>query len=138
MVPAPIFSGGSVRAACQPRRPRTAMRIASRLFWVIPLTLMVSGAFAADLTRVEVQSALTGAPADQKANFAGLSLAGSDLHDLDFSGTDLSGAHLSDADLRGAKLVGAKLVGAKLPRARLMGADFSHADLSGAVLETLI
>jgi uncharacterized protein YjbI with pentapeptide repeats len=142
-MPVPIFSGGSVQALCKLGRQQMAMRMASRLFWIIPLTLMVSGAFAGDLTRFEVQSALTGAPAGQKANFAGLSLAGLDLHDLDFTGADLSGADLSDADLRGAKLVAAKFVGAKLPRARLnlawiMGADFSHADLSGAVLETLI
>jgi uncharacterized protein YjbI with pentapeptide repeats len=121
----------------------TAVQRLLRLFSFIPLTLMASGTFAAELTRAEVQSMLKAAPAGQGARFAGQSLAGLDLHDLDFASADLSAADLSDADLRGAKLVGAKLVGAKLARARLnqawiMHADFSHADLSGAILETLV
>jgi uncharacterized protein YjbI with pentapeptide repeats len=120
-----------------------AIRRVLRLFWIIPLTLVASGTFAAELTRADVESALKAAPAGQGARFVGQSLAGLDLRDLDFTDADLSAADLSDADLRGAKLVGAKLVGAKLPRARLnlawiMRADFSHADLSGATLETLV
>jgi uncharacterized protein YjbI with pentapeptide repeats len=119
------------------------MRFAYKAFCIICVVVMMSDAFAADLTRIEVQSMLRAAPAGQGASLAGHTLAGLDLHDLDFTGADLSGVDLADADLRGAKLVGTKLVGAKLQRARLnlawiMRADFSHADLSGAALETLI
>jgi uncharacterized protein YjbI with pentapeptide repeats len=112
-------------------------------FCIALLFLRLPGAFAAELTREEVQGVLSTASSEHGASFAGRSLAGLDLHELDFTGADLSGADLSDADLRGAKLVASKLVGARLSRARLnlawiMRADFSHADLSDAVLETLI
>ena len=81
------------------------MRATSGLFWIVPLTLMVSGALAADLTRAEVEATLAAASPGHGASFAGRSLAGLDLQDLDFTGVDFSGADLSEADLRGTKLV---------------------------------
>jgi uncharacterized protein YjbI with pentapeptide repeats len=119
-------------------RPSPAIRRVLRLFWIIPLALVASGTFAAELTRADVESTLKAAPTGQGARFVGQSLAGLDLRDLDFTDADLSAADLSDADLRGAKLVGAKLPRARLNLAWIMRADFSHADLSGASLETLI
>ena len=95
------------------------MRLTSSVLWIVSLTLVASGAFGADFTRVEVQSVLATVRTAQTTSFAGRSLAGLDLHDLDFTAVDLSDADLSDADLRGTKLVAAKLVGAKLPRAKL-------------------
>ena len=95
------------------------MRFVSTPFCIAILILTLSGAFAADLTRDEVQAVLSAASSEHGASFASRSLAGLDLHELDFTGADLSGADLSDADLRGAKLVASKLVGARLPRARL-------------------
>jgi len=119
------------------------MRPSWHLFWLVLLTLTASGAFAAALTRSQVEAALAAASGGRSADFSGRSLAGLDLHGLDFTGADLSKADLSEADLSRAKLVAAKLVGANLHRAKLnfawiMRADFSHADLTEAALETLV
>ena len=66
------------------------MRLEATLFWAVLLTLRVSGGYAADLTREEVQAALSTAPSGHGVNFAGRSFAGLDLHELDFTGADLS------------------------------------------------
>ena len=71
------------------------MRPAATLFWAVLLTLRVSGGYAADLTREEVQAALSTAPSGHGVNFAGRSFAGLDLHELDFTGAQLNSSVLN-------------------------------------------
>ena len=65
------------------------MRLAATLFWAVLLTLRVSGGYAADLTREEVQAALSTAPSGHGANFAGLRTRSSPVETTSVSNTAL-------------------------------------------------
>jgi uncharacterized protein YjbI with pentapeptide repeats len=91
--------------------------------------VLLSPAFAADLTARDIAILLFHAapgshPSLSNRNLTRLDLAGlnfkkADLRQSNFFGADLSGANLSDADLRGAKLDRVTLIGARLDGAKL-------------------
>src|ERR1700694_2092725 len=84
---------------------------------------------SAEMTRGEVEAALTMATVAAPADFTGKRLSGFDL-----SGLDLSGAFLRPARLNKTKLAGAKLDRAVLDQAWLLEADLTGASLKGTSL----
>ncbi|MCK2217996.1 pentapeptide repeat-containing protein [Actinomadura sp. ATCC 31491] len=94
---------------------------------------------ACNLARIRVPGAdLTGLNLDTavltRADLHGARLTGADLTYADLSGADLSRAHLGNADLPNAVLFTANLREANLTAADLSGVDLFEADLRGASL----
>jgi uncharacterized protein YjbI with pentapeptide repeats len=84
---------------------------------------------SAEMTRAEVEAAVSKGTAAAPADFTGKKLS-----NLDLSGLDLSGAIFRAARLNKTKFTGAKLDRAVLDQAWLLEADFTAASLKGANL----